>query len=286
MPNAVGFVDDTTQYANREFLEYVRDFIDTNGWTILEQDMASDTRYWIAEGPGYTGPDGPVRVYCGMRAYQSVASDYYNLSVATFTGYVNGNAFTAQPGYYESGIPAHNQRIDYWLTCNDRRFAFALKVGTPVYETGYAGLILPYATPRQYPYPVLCGGMLAGIAATRFSDTAHSFPYGGNRAGMGLRWVNGSYITPYAHPWSNGALAGAQGIRPTDGGATAYYPVPRVVLHDNSSNVYGELDGIHYITGFNNVVENTLSIGGETYIVIQDVWRTGFPNYYAMRLDT
>lgn len=263
-------------------LEYVRDFLDTNGWTILEQDMASDTRYWIAEGPGYTGPDGQVNVYCGMRAYQDVPSDYYNLSVATFTGYVSGNAFTAQPGYRESGVPAHNQRIDYWLTCNDRRFAFALKVGTPVYESAYCGLALPYANPRQYPYPIVCGGMLSGVPATRFSDTAHSIPYKGNRANMGLRWVSGAYVTPYAYPWNNAYLGGTtNNIRPTG----TYYPLPRVVLNDNSANVYGELDGVHYLTGFDNVVENTLTIGGLTYVVIQDAWRTGFPDFYALRLD-
>ncbi len=105
MPNAIGFVDDTSQYANRQMLEFLMNFVDTNGWTILESDLVNaGTRYWIAEGPGYIGPDGPVRVYIGMRSYQDVGSDYYNLSVATFTGYVNGNAFTLQPGYVESGV--------------------------------------------------------------------------------------------------------------------------------------------------------------------------------------
>jgi hypothetical protein len=282
MPNAIGFVDDTSQYANRQMLEFLMNFVDTNGWTILESDLVNaGTRYWIAEGPGYIGPDGPVRVYIGMRSYQDVGSDYYNLSVATFTGYVNGNAFTLQPGYVESGVPAHNQRIDYWASVNDRRLTFALKVGTPVYEMGYAGFILPYATPRQYPYPVLCGGMLGGVPATRFSDTAHSIPYRGNRSGMSLRWVSGAYVLPHAWPWSNGYMAGSQGLRPTG----VYYSLPRIVLHDNAANVYGELDGIHYITGFNNAVENTLTIGGVNYVVVQDVWRTGFVDYVAMRLD-
>lgn len=282
MPNAVGFVDDTVQYASRAMLEYIRDFVDTNGWTILEQDMASDTRYWIAEAPGYVGPDGQVKAYVGMRSYQSVPSDYYNLSVATFTGYVPGNAFDAQPGYRESGVPAHNQRIDYWLTVNDRRLAFALKVGTPVYESAYVGFALPYANPRQYPYPIVCAGMLTGIPATRFSDTAHSMPYKGNRANMALRWITGAYVTPHAYPWNNSSLGGAtNNIRP----AGTYYPLPRVVLNDNAANVWGELDGIHYVTGFDNVVENTLVVGGVTYVVIGDVGRNGFPDFYALRLD-
>jgi hypothetical protein len=281
MPHSIGFVDDSAQLAHREMLEYIRDYVDTNGWTILEQDSSSAIRYWIAEAPGYTGPDGQVKAFVGMRAYHDVAADYYNLSVATFTGYVPGNGFTAQPGYVESGVPAHNQRIDYWLTVNDRRVTFALKVGTPVYECGYAGFILPYATPRQYPYPMLCAGMLTGVPATRFSNTSQSIPFKGNRSNCQLRWVDGSYITPYSYPWQNARLAGSAGIRPTG----AYYPLPRVVLNDNVANVYGELDGIHFITGFDNVTENTLTVSGVDYVVIQDVYRNGFVDYYAMRLD-
>jgi len=46
------------------------------------------------------------------------------------------------------------------------------------------------------------------------------------------------------------------------------------------------LDGISYISGFNNAVENTLTVEGTDYIVIQDAGRNGFIDYYAMRLDT
>ncbi|MOA66820.1 hypothetical protein D3C78_1937140 [compost metagenome] len=53
----------------------------------------------------------------------------------------------------------------------------------------------------------------------------------------------------------------------------------------DDSGVFGELDGIRHITGFNNAVENTLDVDGKTWVVLQDVWRTGFNDYYAMRMD-
>jgi len=285
MPNAIGYVDDTSQLAHYELLAFIKTFCEANGWTTNLYVTGSGTRELLMQAPGYVGPDGAVPAFVGFRAYHSVPSDYYNISVAGFTGYVPGNSFATQPGYYESGIPTHNQRIDYWMTINDRRLAFGLKVGTPVYEAGYVGYALPYATPRQFPYPLVVGGMLAGVPATRYSDTSHSFYPKGNRANLGLRWINGTWTTPHAHPWTNGYLAGGNGIRPSDGGATAYYPLPRVILHDAAANLYGELEGVHYMTGFNNVVENTLVIGGETYVVIQDVWRTGFVDYLALRLE-
>jgi hypothetical protein len=56
------------------------------------------------------------------------------------------------------------------------------------------------------------------------------------------------------------------------------------MLYD-SGNIYGALDGIYHITGFDNVVENTLVIDGKNYVVIQDVGRTSFGDYIALELS-
>lgn len=286
MPHAIDFVDDTSVLAHYALLEAIKDFCDDAGWTIHRYDTGPADRELIMEAPGYVGPDGPVPAFIGIRTYQSVASDYYNLAVAGMTGYVSGNSFDTQPGIRIAGVPAHNQRIDYWMTVNDRRLAFALKVGTPVYESAYLGYLLPYATPLQFPYPLVCGGMLNGTPATRFSDTNHGMPYKGNRTAFSLRFVSGSWIQPHAWPWGNDFIMNPTAatnfaMRPTG----TYYPLLPVVLHDNATNVYGELEGIFAITGFDNAVENTLEIGGEDYVVIQDVYRTGFVDYYAIKLD-
>jgi hypothetical protein len=276
MPNRVGFVDNSVVLAHYAMLAEIKDFCEDNGWSILRYDTVSAERELIMSAPGYIGPDGAVPAYVGVKTYQSVPSDYYNLTVAGFTGYVSGNTFATQPGAYLCGVPAHNQRIDYWMTINDRRLAFGMKVGTPVYESAYIGYLLPYATPRQYPYPLVVGGMLTGEAATRFSDATHSMPYKGARANFVLRSVLGSWLQPSAWFWSEGFS-----MRPNN---DVQYPVQRTILYD-ASNVYGELDGIFQVSGFNNLVENTMVIGGENYIILQDVARTGFNDYYAMRLD-
>lgn len=278
MPNTIGFVDNTGgTLAHYKMLQVIRDFASANGWQVLRYDTVSVNRELILKGTGLSGTE---EIFVGFRTYQDASADYYNLLAGTFTGYVAGNSFDTQPGARLSGVPAHNNRIDYWLTLNGQRIAFAMKVGTPVYETCYVGKALPYARPSQYPYPVVCGGMLTGAAATRFSDTNHSIPYKGNRANMALR-SNDNWVQPYCYPWGNNALTGANQLRDT----TNMYQLLPVEMHDNSGNLWGALDGIFFITGFNNAVENTLVIGGITYMVIQDVARTGFTDYYAMRMD-
>ncbi len=184
MPNQIGYVDNTSGLAHYAMLDAIRAFCAGAGWTILRNVNSGTIREVIMSAPGYTGPDGAVPAFVGIRTYHDVANDYYNLLMGAFTGYVAGNTFDTQPGARLSGVPAHNNRIDYWLTVNDRRLVLAMKVGTPVYESAYLGYCLPYGTPLQFPYPLVCAGMLAGAAATRFSEVNHSMPYKGNTAGL------------------------------------------------------------------------------------------------------
>ncbi|MCY1516556.1 hypothetical protein D9M68_511920 [compost metagenome] len=178
-------------------------------------------------------------------------------------------------------MPAHNQRIDYWLTLNGQRIAFALKLGTPVFEMAYVGKFLPYARPSQYPYPLVCAGMLDGATATRFSETSHSVGIKGSRANFGMRFNDGTWRQVACWPWNNAYVAGATLQQRDTNGA---YPLNAVVLSD-SQGLYGELDGVRHIAGFNNATENTLTIDGKTWVMFQDVWRTGFNDYYAIRMD-
>ena len=279
MAYEIGFVDNTGSegLAHWQMLLKIKTFAEANGWTTLRYLNPTDgsNRELIMQGAGLSGTE---EIFIGFRSYHSVASDYYNLSVAGFTGYVAGNAFVNQPGYVESGVPAHNNRIDYWLAANAQRIALGMKVGTPVYESAYVGKCLPYATPGQYPYPLVVAGMLNGTPATRFSDNSHSIAYKGNRDNLQLRWMDGTWVKPRAVAWDNGY---ATALRDT---TTGYALLP-VVLYAANANVYGELDGIYAISGFNNAVENTLVLGGVTYVVMQDVGRNGFADYYALRLN-
>jgi hypothetical protein len=276
MPHSIDYVDNAGgTLAHYNMLQRIRDFAADNGWQILRYNTALANRELIMKAPGLSGEE---EIFLGFRTYQNADADYYNLAAGVFTGYVAGNGFDTQPGAVISGVPAHNNRIDYWLTMNGQRMILAMKVGTPVYETAYIGKFLPYARPSQYPYPVICGGMLNGAAATRFSDAAHSMPFKGNRANMRMRFNDGAWRQPECYPWNNAQLTITTQQRDTGGN---YKPLP-VVLSD-ANGIYGELDGVLFVTGFNNAVENT---AGTDLVVIQDVGRTGFADYYAMRLDS
>lgn len=276
MASEVGFVDNTGTegLAHWQMLLKIKTFAEAIGWVTLRYLNPTDgsNRELIMRGPGLSDDK---EIYIGFRTYHNVGADYYNLSAAGFTGYVSSNTFVTQPGYMESGIPAHNQRIDYWITGNKQGIWFGLKVGTPVYESGGAGFFLPYGTPSQYPYPLLVAGMLNGVPATRFSETTHSMAWKGARTNLRMRDPIGTWRQPSVYPWSAN-----RSYRPT---GTRYKPLKAVLYETN--NCWGELDRISHISGFDNVVENTFTMDGKNYVVIQDVGRTGFNDYFALELS-
>ncbi len=208
----IGFVQNVGTLAHYMMLAEIKLLAEANGWTVLRYDDVSFERELILHSTGYSGTED---ITVGFRTYHDIGADHYNLLAAAFTGYVSGNSFDTQPNAYLSGIPAHNNRIDYWLTINPGRIALALKVGTPVYESGYVGKMLATADPKQFPHPLVCAGMLTGAAATRYSDTGHSMPYKGNRANMALRFNSGAWLQVECYPWNNTYLTGATQLRET-----------------------------------------------------------------------
>lgn len=295
MAYEIGFTDNTgtTGYAHREFLLRVKALAELNGWVTLRYDTSVATNHeLILKGEGLSGTE---EIFVGIRCYELNTSDYYNFEVATFTGYVPGVAWSSQPGRYSNSTCGHNNRIDYWLVVNAQRIAAGMKVGTPVYEHFYIGKFFPFAKPAQYPYPVCCIGTLGGAAnGTRFSSLAdtHSFGYRGLSHGSSqqlafqFRGLGGSYTSVKPWPFCDNmelfAVSQTNFARESNG----YYPLlPIQIVPTTSNDIMGELDGIYATSGFNNAVENTYVVGGVTYVVIQDIHRTGFKDYIAMRLD-
>ena len=66
----------------------------------------------------------------------------------------------------------------------------------------------------------------------------------------------------------------------------SYVLSPIIPMHRlNAKNVFGELDGVYHISGFNNAVENIITIDLVDYLVVQNIHRTGQFDYCAVRLS-
>lgn len=295
--------------AHYKVLAAIRTLMLANGWTELRYVNTGADRELIMNSSGLSGTED---IYVGFKTYQSVGADYYNMAFSTFTGYISGNTWELQPGVRIVGTPCHNNAVTYFLTCNAQRIAGCFKVGTPVYTHFYLGKMLPYGRPGEFPSPLCSGASFDGKEARRFSDTNYTMPYYGRYGFTGsspelygrmyLRRPDGVYAQQFHHPFTSGYTD----MRP----AGTNYQNQAIILYNFDDpvkgNVWGELDGITQITGFNNGVENVMqqggtlvdqtgmtplqavdaiiAAGGRAHVVLQDVARTAFRNFVAMEM--
>jgi hypothetical protein len=276
-------------------------------WTALR----NVTGEAILRGPGLTGTD---QIFVGMKSFSDAGADYYNWVLSAFTGFASGLAFEAQPGAHHTGWGANqsgtiltlqNALMRYWLSANGRWIHLEVQVGT-VYVPAILGFALtPYASPGQWPYPMVLGANQAWAnALTLAGNTSLRWSYTGteNRAWFGagsgagrasqlrVRLADGTwwgfgptYTTGQGtiYPLANGAAD----MRPNLDGT--YQRLPLILSRASASgeiDVLGQFDQVNWVTGYANAAENTLTEGADTWLVVPNVFRSTKVDYAAFKL--
>lgn len=275
-------------------------------WTALR----NVTGEAILRGPGLTGTD---QIFVGMKSFSDVGADYYNWVLSAFTGFDAGLAFEAQPGAHHTGwgagqsgpiLTLQNTSMRYWLSATGRWICLVVQVGT-VYVPLIMGLALtPYASPGQWPYPMVLGANMAWPGAVTLTSTSLRWSYTGNedrswfqsgsgavrsstlrvRLNDGTWWGFGpSYINGEGaiYPIANG---GAD-MRPNLDGT--YQRLPLILSRATATgetDVLGQFDQVNWVTGHANAAENTLTEGADTWLVVPNVHRATKVDYAAFLL--
>lgn len=94
-------------------------------------------------------------------------------------------------------------------------------------------------------------------------------------------------------PYNNGIIyfeIVAGGVAFVSGDVFTYvigkeYTLEKMTLSVAAQGLMGILEGVHWISGFGNGVENTVSDGTNSHIVLRDIARTGFNDYITLVLD-
>jgi len=135
---------------------------------------------WIAQGPGSPGVSPLSNITVGLRTGTNIAATRYNMSHRIYDSFSDTSPPTAwqdHPNSSNSRLTHYNgAAMDYWITCNGRRFIWAARLNSGVWQTGYMGFFLPWAGDVSYPYPICCGGCSnqAAFNSSETSDRRHS----------------------------------------------------------------------------------------------------------------
>jgi hypothetical protein len=281
---------------------------------ISKRRTSGDQMIWEAPGNGNLD-----HILVGAKLFHDVGADYYNWRLGGFTAFDSGLTFENQPGYVGGAgqtVPSPvlnlwNSSIPYWFIGNGRRVMVVAKIST-VYVAAYLGFGSLYMSPGAFPYPLIVGGSMAWDAQFVSSEPAAGsvnwrWSYVGNELrcfpmsrGQSSSYPNGAQLrmrlpsgvwqgfnasnseSQFGRLWPTGdAVSGGMTDwrDDLDGG----YSILPIVMYD-LINIYGEIEGVGGITGFGQSSENTITIGLEKWLVVQDVNRNTKIDYFAVKL--
>lgn len=286
-------------------------------WESLRDNTA--TPYSLSTTPDYGGQllsrffkgkglDGQDSIIVPMVLRQNVASNYYTLSAYPARAYDRTKPverqFVSTNGYntYPACMSIWQTNMKYWFIANGRRFIIIAKVANR-YASMYCGLFLPSGTDTEYSYPLYIGGN-HGSDGTPYTYEATSYQR--------------SFFNPQSNE-SNNPRSSAYLILPSgelacgdnDGGES----FSRMVTHQFRTYPYnnnhyltktidgqylllpidivqalpvmqhlGWLDGVFYVSGFENSPENIVKVAGVDYICIPAMVQNDYNNYAAIAL--
>lgn len=256
-------------------------------------------KYYVMKAPGMSGTD---EIFVSIAPYGNVTNDIYNWSIRGAVGYSSEGGSAGQP--YSSGakyLYLWNDPIPYWFIVNGNRAIVIAKVSN-IYQTAYFGKYLSYFLPTQYPYPVLIAATCSD-AGGRWSSANYNYSSILNPGQWGscMYYIDGTWKEVCNRYEQNGSAEGytsqvnvwptttltpnsslGNSLTWTDGGYTL---LPLILnMESNVRNVLGEVDGIFWVSGHQNGSENIINVGGQDYIVVQDVYKTNRSDYMAVRL--
>lgn len=294
----------------------LRDFLTGNAdlvaagqnWTVLSGPAAGPLTFdddLLMQGPGNGGTD---QILVGLDPVVSVGADYYNLGIAGYSSYNPGVALVDQPNRLTNRyIHLWDGSMPYWFIANGRRFIVVVRV-TTVYQSAYAGFILPYHLPTTWAYPLFVGAC-SRQSTWRYSVVNHGghsafFNPGAldsgpdvNDCSAAIRLPDGQWMwlankrqinseassdVNNIAPWAT--WLGYPNLR--DGLDGQYTPIPaEIAITDPYAANLGALDGVWHVPGFGTASENTITVDGVTYLIVQNVYRTSNHEYAAIALE-
>lgn len=272
----------------------------------------------VLRGPGLSGDD---RCYVGLRTAFDPLTDSYSIMMRGMAGVLPGA--TDIGGHVsvsnEVGIYTDSQPHTYWFVASGRRFVVVLKIST-VFEAMYGGLFLPYAVPDSYPYPMFVGGSRGNNPSSPVSwrntaeDHTHfvSPHFQTNPVRDSCAWMM-SPSGEWMRCWNRGGDPGNPviGMAPEHmfggynvdqngsrgygynyvrgmmrGGFDGSFPLLDITMVQTvpADQSHGILDGCYRVPGNTNSSENIITAGGVDHLVVQNCFRTGVWEYWALAL--
>lgn len=291
-------------------------------WTIPWSGLSPYDNDYVVMGPGLSGTDEiyvGMRLYSDTVADEHWI-EFRGMTGIIGTGLTYDDHINVQPR--PSRMFLDNSTMDYWFIANGRRFMVVLKIST-VFESCYCGFFLPFGTPGEYPYPMFCGGTsgdypgstvqpeswredVSGHSAFPWpnsddhpnaSSTLDSGCYSLSPDGTWLNYSNynkvqegsigmskrGSYLSSTSDDVYLSPVALIYGLDDLYGGGKVLMPI-HLFECSPGRQTFGVLQGAYRCQGRGMSAEDVITVGAVDHLVVQNVYRTSYDDYFAVEI--
>lgn len=197
------------------------------------------------------------------------------------TTYGTSSNYTTHPCCYFK----ENETIKYWFIANKRRIIVIARTASTLYMSCYLGFGKRISTPGAYEKPNTVIGNNAGdltFASTTLVDCTNI-----DATSYISMTISPSEIFLASTAINKGwTFAETRVMRKTTNSKVNIFPlfVSTIEAHPNRLLLF-ELDNIYKCPNEGIVAEDTLTIGGDTYLVVPNIYRSGFGDYLCVKLE-
>jgi|GEM_PF-4749867 len=228
--------------------------------------VISSSHYWVCV-TNHTAATAP-----------SVVTPEWRQLPNDLTGDLYAQTNTTQ-GFYAKMWNGGTGDIPLWFWANKARFMWVTQSDNRYHFT-HAGLLFRFGTVTQLPLPLWVNGNSSSTTDAYDSSSDNNPPIAANTANMGLLFQSDAV-------W--GDLSNTQRVMPYRqaliyGGRNAAgdYGLEEVLVYANPGGLQGRLDGVFYISPESLVSGNTVSVGGNDYVVFENVYRAQSGGFMAL----
>lgn len=194
------------------------------------------------------------------------------------------NNYTQKPSIYFK-----DDLMKYWVISNKRRIIVICRVTNTVYTSCYLGGIKRISNSQQYPVPGFAIGTWYGNV--NFSSTSlksiFTVSVGNSQFKSFGVSPNGDWLSASAGSnLDDGQTFTNTGtLKANSDGSVSLFPCFLMDLTYNPDILIGQLDGVYNCLCDSLSVEDIIQEDSVDHLVVQDVYRTSYSDYFAVALE-
>jgi len=248
-----------------------------NGWIKLEEKLNGDISFQSPKLGDMVSP-----CWVNMWLLEDGIKGFYGVAMTMADSYSSNFALDKQKNTTSVKIyPLSKINMPYMLTITQRSFVFTTNINNK-YLSCYVGLFAPLTYTKGWNYSAVFAMPSTSTILISHTDSSVKIPFFDSAANGGK-----VIIRTYDSTWKFAAL---NTFTLSNDGSNIipcpyrgeYVGIP-ILIHRGESEQYGyfDQDSILFVSGFNQSINNTITINGIEYLIIGSPENLGNKNFFA-----